>query len=121
MSGANVISSTPRTPFVCSHTIVAGASMTIPGTISVSPIQAKIRRTSPSSHIATASWCQPWSNTSRPIPSFWACSKIQRKLDIGTSQPPRPVATIFMCSPAGSPMSPDSSTSFSVAIGGKKR
>ena len=69
MSGARVRSSTPRNPSWCSHTSVAGASSEKPGASSVLPIQPKMRLIGPKSQTATASWCQPWSNTSIPRPS----------------------------------------------------
>ena len=73
MSGAKLMSRTARTPLWCSHTSVDGASITMPGTISVAPIHPRTRRTGPNSEWATASWCQPWSNTNMPRPSS-ACS-----------------------------------------------
>ena len=73
------MSSTARTPLSCSHTSVDGASISMPGTISVRPSQAKTRRIGPNSQVATASWCQPWSNTSIPRPSR-ACSNCHSRL-----------------------------------------
>ncbi len=71
----------------------------MPGTISVRPIQPNTRRIGPKSQCATASWCQPWSNTSIPRPS--APARTATRSSRGTSHPPRPVATIFMCIAGG--------------------
>ncbi len=120
MSIANEMSSSARTPFSCSQINVDGASITMPGTISVSPSQAKIRRIGPKSHDATASWCQPWSKTIIPRPSS-ICSNCHRMLRSGSSHPPRPVATIFMCTETGSPISPASMRSRIFTNGGKNR
>ena len=75
MSTARVMSQTPRTPFSCSQTIVVGASIPIPGTTSVVPIQARTSRTGPKSHNAVASLCHPSSNTRipRPVSICWNC------------------------------------------------
>ena len=75
MSVARVMSHTPRIPFSCSHEIVVGASMLMPGTTSVLPIQARTSTTGPNSHSAVASLCQPSSNTRmpRPLRICWNC------------------------------------------------
>ena len=65
------------------------------GAISVAPIHARTSRTGPKSHSAVASLCQPSSNTRIPRP-ICICSCCHRQLLIGTSQPPRPLPTIFM-------------------------
>jgi hypothetical protein len=95
MSIARVMSHTPRTPLSCSHTMVAGASMSTPGPTGVFPIHARTSRTGPNSHRAVESLCQPSSNTRMPRPRC-ICASCGRKLLIGTSQPPRPVPVIFM-------------------------
>src|ERR1700716_211278 len=74
MSGAKVMSKTPRTPFACVHMMVEGASITIiPGTTSVRPIHAITSETGPKSQRATENLCQPSSKTRIPRPlSAWA-------------------------------------------------
>ena len=66
MSIARVMSHTPRIPLSCSHTIVVGASMAMPGTTSVPPTQARTSLIGPKSQSAVASLCQPSSNTRIP-------------------------------------------------------
>ena len=75
MSVASVMSHTPRIPFSCSHTMVVGASISMPGTTSVAPIQARTSRIGPKSQRAVASLCQPSSNTRMPRPRriCWNC------------------------------------------------
>ena len=75
MSGASVMSHTPRIPLSCSHTIVVGASTEMPGTTSVPPIHARTSRTGPKSQSAVASLCQPSSNPRipRPFCICWSC------------------------------------------------
>ena len=95
MSIAIVTSHTPRMPFSCSHTIVDGASRSMPGPTARLPIHARTSRIGPNSQIAVVSLCQPSSNTMIPRPRFiW--SICHSKLLHGTSQPPLPVPTIFM-------------------------
>jgi hypothetical protein len=89
------MSHTPRTPFSCSHTMVAGASIVMPGTTSVPPSQARTSLTGPKSQWAVAILCHPSSKTRIPRPSC-ICRNCHSKLFAGTSQPPRPLATIFM-------------------------
>ncbi len=62
------MSHTPRMPFSCSHTSVEGASISIPGTTSVPPTQARTSLIGPKSQSAVASLCQPSSNTRMPRP-----------------------------------------------------
>ena len=89
------MSHTPRMPFWCSHTMVVGASTSIPGTTSVPPTHARTSRRGPKSHNAVESLCQPSSNTKMPRPRR-ICANCHSKLERGTSQPPRPLPTIFM-------------------------
>ncbi len=106
MSVASVMSHTPRTPLWCSHTMVVGASITMPGTTSVPPTHARTSLIGPKSQMAVAILCQPSSKTRIPRPCcIWR--NCHSKLFAGTSQPPRPLATIFMWYPLISPSSPD--------------
>ena len=75
MSGARVMSHTPRMPFSCSQTIVVGASTAMPGTTSVLPTQARTSLIGPKSQRAVASLCQPSSKTRMPRPCCicWNC------------------------------------------------
>ncbi len=70
MSGARVMSHTPRMPLWCSHTMVVGASTSIPGNTSVPPTQARTSLMGPKSQMAVASLCHPSSNTRMPRPCF---------------------------------------------------
>ncbi len=116
MSGAKVTSHVPRSPLVCSHATVDGASITMPGPTSVRPTQPRTSLTGPKSHRATEYLCHPSSymRIPRSFPAIW---KYHSQVSQGTSHPPLPVATIFMCSPAGGPMAPDSTTSRSTRSG----
>ena len=75
MSGAKVMSHTPRMPLSCSQTMVVGASTSTPGNTSVPPTQARTSLMGPKSQRAVASLCQPSSKTRMPRPSCicWSC------------------------------------------------
>ncbi len=76
MSGASVMSHTPRIPLrVLPQDRRRRVDLDTPGTTSVPPIQARTSVIGPNSHSAVASLCQPSSNTKMPRPFCicWNC------------------------------------------------
>jgi hypothetical protein len=70
MSGARVMSHTPRIPLWCCQAMAVGASMSMPGMTSVPPTQARTSLMGPKSQRAVASLCHPSSKTRIPRPRF---------------------------------------------------
>ena len=117
MSIANVISSTARTPFACSHTSVDGASITMPGHDlgrAQPPVDPSDRAEQPGRHRELVPAVVEHHHPAAVERLF----ELPPQLRSGSSQPPRPVATIFMCTDTGVPISPAAMTSRIFTSGG---